>query len=645
MQTVTCEHPPAWHAVLERDILPRVEKPARYTGGEWNATVKPWESVDLRFVVMYPDTYELGMSNLAIQIVYDLINRREDALCERAFCPWVDMEALMRRHGVPLYGLESRHALCDFDLIGLSLGYEQTYTNVLTCLDLGGVPLLCADRGDDDPIVLAGGNCVFNPEPMAEFIDCFLIGECEEVLTDFVESVKATRGRPRRERLKELAQIPGIYVPIFYTAEYHADGRLKHTRPLSPEIPEKVSKRVVQDLDSVPYPTKPVVSYLQAVHDRITLEVFRGCTRGCRFCQAGMITRPVRERSREKLVELTRELVENTGCDEISLMSLSTLDYTRLPELIDDLQAEHSDDRISLSLSSLRVDAFSVEIANKVQEVRKSGLTFAPEAGSQRMRDVVSKTVTEDDMLVSAAAAFEKGWKKIKIYTMIGLPTETDDDVRATGELAIQVLQLGRKRGIPAEVTCGVSTFVPKPHTPFQWHGQDTVEDTQRKQQILRDTVRAHRGVRLSLHDPWTSFCEGLLSRGDRRLGKVILRVWREGGRFDGWDEHHKPDLWARCCAEEGVDPHWYANRQRDYDEALPWDHIDCGVTKRFLMVEDRKARKPVPRIVEDCKTSQCFGCAACWDLNVDIWRATGEIGGDAKGEKYFLPVLPTVDP
>ncbi|MFN3651116.1 MAG: TIGR03960 family B12-binding radical SAM protein [Armatimonadota bacterium] len=632
--------PAGWQTVLEQKLLRKVDKPARYSGGEWNIVVKDWDRTDLKFVVLYPDTYELGMSNLAIQIVYDMVNRRDDALCERAFCPWVDMEALMREHQVPLYGLESRHPLNEFDVVGFSLGYEQTYTNILTVLDLGGIPLTTDARGDDDPIVLAGGNCVFNPEPVADFIDCFLIGECEEVLTEFLDTVKATRGLPRAERLKQIAQIPGIYVPIMYRPVYGEDGALQATLPVSPEIPGKVSKRVIQDLDSVPYPTKPVVSYMQAVHDRITLEMFRGCTRGCRFCQAGMITRPVRERSQEKLVQLARELVENTGCDEISLMSLSTLDHTKLPEVIDDLQADHSADRISLSLSSLRVDAFSVEIADKVQEVRKSGLTFAPEAGSQRMRDVVSKTVSEEDMFTAAESAFRRGWKKIKIYTMIGLPTETDEDVLATAALAIKVLEIGRKVGVRAEVHCGVSTFVPKAHTPFQWHGQDTLEEIRRKQQILRDAVRPHRGIKLSLHDAATSFCEGLLSRADRRVGRVILRVWQEGGRFDGWDEMHDPELWARCCEAEGIDPHWYANRHRPYEEALPWDHIDCGVTKRFLMVEDRKARKPVPRIVEDCKTTQCFGCAACWDLNVDIWRATGEIGGDAKGEKVFLPVL-----
>lgn len=631
---------PNWQELLEREVLPRVDKPARYTGGEFNAVHKDWDAVDLKFVVSYPDTYELGMSNLAIQIVYDMVNRRADALCERVFCPWVDMEARMREYGVPLYGLESRHPLKEFDVVGFSLGYEQTYTNVLTCLDLGGIPLLAAERGDDDPFVIAGGNCVFNPEPTADFFDCYLIGECEEVLNDLLDTVKATRDLPRRQRLKELAQIPGIYVPCFYQPEYGADGALLGTFPVDSEIPEKVSKRVVQDLDSVPYPTKPVIGYMQAVHDRITLEVFRGCTRGCRFCQAGMITRPVRERSQEKLTQLARELVANTGCDEISLMSLSTMDYTKLPGLVDDLLEEHSDDRISLSLSSIRVDAFSVDIANRVQEVRKGGLTFAPEAGSQRMRDVVSKTVSVEDMLTAADAAFDKGWRKIKIYTMIGLPTETDEDVLETARLAIEVLQVGRRKKIPAEVVCGVSSFVPKPHTPFQWHGQDTTEEIKRKQQLLREAVKQHRGVRLSLHDADTSFCESLLSRGDRRLGRVILRVWQQGGRFDGWDEHHDPDLWKRACADEGLDPTWYVNRDRPYDEPLPWDHIDCGVTKRFLMVEDRKARKPVPRTVDDCKTSQCFGCAACWDLNVDIWRATGEIGGDAKGEKVFLPVL-----
>lgn len=629
-----------WQRLLEEEVLPRVDKPARYTGGEWNIVVKDWERTALKFVVLYPDTYELGMSNLAIQIIYDMVNRREDSLCERAFCPWVDMEAQMRKQGVPLYGLESRHPLNEFDVVGFSLGYEQTYTNVLTVLDLGRIPLLTADRADDDPVVIAGGNCVFNPEPMAEFFDCFVIGECEEVLTELLDAIRDTKGRPRLERLTEFAQIPGVYVPHLYQASYGEDGALLETRPVSPEIPSKVCKRVIQDLDSVPYPTKPVVSFMQAVHDRITLEVFRGCTRGCRFCQAGMITRPVRERSKEKLVQLAGELVANTGCDEISLMSLSTLDYTRLPELVDDLLDDHREERISLSLSSLRVDAFSVEIANKVQEVRKSGLTFAPEAGSQRMRDVVSKTVSEEDLLTSARAAFEKGWKKIKIYTMIGLPTETDEDVVATGHLAIKVLQMARQMKVPAEVHCGVSTFVPKPHTPFQWHGQDSLEEIRRKQQILREVVRPYRNIRLSLHDPETSFCEGILSRADRRMGKVILRVWQEGGRFDGWDEHHDPALWARCCEAEGVDPRWYAERERPYTEPLPWDHIDCGVTKRFLMVEDRKARKPVPRTVADCKTSQCFGCAACWDLNVDIWRATGEVGGDAKGEKVFLPVL-----
>jgi radical SAM family uncharacterized protein len=631
---------PHWQALLETDVLPKVDKPARYTGGELNIIVKDWERTELRFVVLYPDTYELGMSNLAIQVVYDMVNSRADALCERAFCPWVDMEARMREHGVPLYGLESRHPLSAFDVVGFSLGYEQTYTNVLTCLDLGGIPLSAADRGDGDSIVLAGGNCVFNPEPMAEFFDCFMIGECEEVLTEFLDVVKATKGLPRLQRLKELAQVPGIYVPLLYEATYHPDGTLKETLPLYPEVPLKVCKRVVRDLDSAPYPTRPVVSYMQAVHDRITLEVFRGCTRGCRFCQAGMITRPVRERSKESLVKMADELVRNTGCDEISLMSLSTADYTRLEELTDDLLDDHRDQRVSLSLSSLRVDAFSVNIANKVQEVRKGGLTFAPEAGSQRMRDVVSKTVTEDDLFTSVEAAFEKGWRKIKLYFMIGLPTETDEDVLGIAHLAKKVLAIGRKRGIPAEVNVGVSTFVPKPHTPFQWHGQDTLEEIKRKQQLLREALREFRAIRLSLHDAETSFCEGILSRADRRMAKVVRRVWEEGGRFDGWDEHHDPALWARACELEGVDSHWCANRERPYDEALPWDHIDCGVTKRFLVVEDRKARKPVPRIVEDCKTSQCFGCAACWDLNVDIWRATGEVGGDAKGEMVYLPVL-----
>jgi radical SAM family uncharacterized protein len=610
-----------WNELLERDILPAVEKPSRYAGAEWNAIVKDWDRTDLRMVILYPDTYELGMSNLAIQIIYDLVNRRDDALCERAFTPWVDMEAKLRESGIPLFSLETRHSLRDFDVVGFSLGYEQTYTNVLTCLDLSGIPLLTVERTDEDPLIVAGGNCVFNPEPMADFFDLFVIGEGEEVLQELLDAVKATRGLPREERLRTLAQIQGIYAPSLYEATYSEDGLLAATTPRFPDVPRTVLKRVVQDLDSLPYPTKPVVPFMQAVHDRISLEVFRGCTRGCKFCQAGMITRPVRERSLEKLVDLAEELVQNTGCDEISLVSLSTADYTRLPELTRKLQERHGDKRVGLSLPSLRVDAFSVDIADQVQQVRKSGLTFAPEAGSQRMRDVVNKTVTEEDLFTSAAAAFEKGWRKVKLYFMIGLPTETDEDIEGIAHLAKEVLAIGRQRKVPAEVNVGVSTFVPKAHTPFQWHGQDTLEEIRRKQALLRSLVR-DRAIKLSLHPADTSFCEGLLSRGDRRLGPAILRAWQMGARFDGWDEHHDPALWAEACRQVGVDPAFFANRQREYDEPLPWDHIDCGVTKRFLMVEDKKARMPEPRVVEDCKTDRCFGCAVCWDLNVDIVRA-----------------------
>jgi radical SAM family uncharacterized protein len=608
------------HERLERDVLPFVEKPSRYTGGEWNVIQKDWDQVDLRMCVLYPDTYELGMSNLAIQIVYDIVNR-QNALCERCFAPWPDMEAKLREHDIPLYSLESRRPLSEFDLVGFSLGYEQTYTNVLTCLDLGGIPLAAADRTEAHPFVLAGGNCAFNPEPMADFFDLVIVGEGEEVLVELLDALRETRGLSRRARLLRFARITGVYVPLFYEASYDEQGHLIATRPVEPGVPERVVKRVVQNLDELPYPTKPVVPFMQAVHDRITLEVFRGCTRGCRFCQAGMITRPVRERSLEKLVELAGELVENTGCDEISLMSLSTADYTRLPELTRALHEKHGDKKVSLSLPSLRVDAFSVDIADEVQKVRKGGITFAPEAGSQRMRDVVSKTVTEEDLMTSAAAAFEKGWRKVKLYFMIGLPTETDEDVAGIADLAYKVLRVARGMGVHAEVNVGVSTFVPKPHTPFQWHGQDPLEEIRRKQALLRSLVR-DRAIKLSLHDADTSFCEGLLSRGDRRLGAVIRRVWEMGARFDGWDEHHHPHQWAEACRQVGVDPGYYANRERPYDEPLPWDHIDCGVTKRFLMVEDKKARKPIPRIVEDCKTDRCFGCAACWDLNVDIVRA-----------------------
>lgn len=593
------------HSALE-DVLPRVTKPARYAGGEYNAVRKDHRSVEVKFALAFPDTYEIGMSNLGVRILYEILNRRPDTVAERVFAPWVDMESEMRQHGLPLFALESRTPLKDFDILGFSLGYELTYTNVLNMLDLAGIPVPASERGEDHPLVIAGGCCTVNPEPMADFIDAFAIGEGEEVIHEIVEVFKQHRSSGRSALLRELANVPGVYIPSLYDVSYNADGTLREVRPNEGGIPPTVSKRLVYDLDSAEYIEAPVMPFVETVHDRIPLEVMRGCSRGCRFCQAGMIYRPVRQRSREKLMDLAEVLSANTGYDEMALLSLSTADYEGIEELVRCLIDKYEAQRIGISLPSIRADAQCVELASQIQRVRKSGLTLAPEAGTQRLRDVINKNVTEDDLLAAAEAAFRCGWKRIKLYFMIGLPTETDDDLIGIAHLARDVYRVGCKMGFKPAVNLSVAGFVPKPHTPFQWRAQDAVEEIQRKQGILMKALR-EKHVSMSWHDARTSHLEATLARGDRRVGKAILAAWKRGCRFDAWDEHFEYSKWMESLAEVGLDPAFYANRHREYDEVLPWDHIDCGISRQFLIQEDKCAE--AGKVTEDCRLGKCAGC------------------------------------
>ncbi|HSV73962.1 MAG TPA: TIGR03960 family B12-binding radical SAM protein [Chthonomonadales bacterium] len=610
------------------EILPGVIKPARYVGGELNAVVKNHAACDVRVALAFPDCYEIGMSNLAIQILYHLLNTRDDCVAERVFAPWPDMEAAMRARGLPLTTLETRTPVRDYDLLGFSLAFELGYPTVLNMLDLAQMPVRAADRDAGRwPLVIAGGHGAMNPEPMAPFIDAFVIGEGEEALIEIVETVKAHRESPRADLLRRLAHIPGVYVPRFYAPRYanatdpmytpadarfaEADRRpLAATHPVEPGLPAVIVRRWIADVDALPYPTSPVVPFTETVHDRISLEVMRGCTRGCRFCQAGMITRPVREKSPERLLELSEQQVRGTGHEEISLVSLSTSDHSQVETLVSHLVHRYGDRRIGVSLPSLRADRDCVRLAEQIQRVRKSGLTFAPEAGTQRLRDAINKSVTEEALLGAVESAFASGWRRVKLYFMISLPTETDEDVAAIADLATRVARLGRRMGVRGvAVGVGVSTLVPKAHTPFQWAGQDSVEEVDRKQRLLRERV-GDRAVEIRRHDARQTHVEAVLSRGDRRVAEVIERVWRAGGVLEAWEEHFRYDRWLTACEEAGVDPHFVANRPRDLGEPLPWDHIDAGVSKGYLRAEAKRAVAGTP--TGDCHTGPCTFCGAC---------------------------------
>ncbi len=603
-------------------ILQRVAKPARYTGQEWGSVRKDPAAVDVSFVLAFPDVYEVGMSHLGLKILYHVINRRPDAAAERVYAPWPDMEAELRNAGIPLHTLESFRPVAAFDVVGFTLQYELSYTNILNMLDLAGIPLLSADRGDGQPLVIAGGPCAFNAEPLADFIDLFVLGEAEEAVDELATAVAAWKkaGKPggRRGFLVRAAAIPGVYVPEFYRPRYNTDGTLAEVTAIEPAAPAVVTKRIVADLEQAPYPTSPVVPYLEIVHDRIMLELFRGCTRGCRFCQAGVLYRPVRERRPETLLRLAQELVDNTGYSEISLTSLSSADYSCLQDIVRRLIDRFKDQGVSVSLPSLRIDSFSIELAEEVQKVRKSGLTFAPEAGTQRLRDVINKGVTERDLEEAVGAAFRAGWSGIKLYFMIGLPTETDEDVAGIAALARRVLDIYRevkgKRG--AKVSVSVSSFVPKPHTPFQWFGQNDIAELERKQQLLKNLFR-DRSVSFSWHDARVSFLEAVFARGDRRLGEVLLAAWRRGAKFDGWSEYFRFDVWLDAFRAAGIDPHFYTGRERSADEVLPWDHLSAGVDKSFLRREYDQAMAAVP--TADCRRGECRACGVCQGLGVDI--------------------------
>jgi radical SAM family uncharacterized protein len=589
--------------LLNNDILHKVNRPGRYTGGEWNSVTKDWDSTPIKIALAYPDTYEIGMSNMAIPILYDLLNRQPDVLAERVYAPLVDMEAAMRQRNIPLFSIETRHPLKEFDIIGFSLGYELTYTNVLNMLDLAKLPVLASERDDSLPLIIAGGSCCLNPEPMSDFIDIFVIGDGEDVLVEFLPAYREYRDKGKKQLLQRLSGIPGIYVPCLYHVKYQPDGLPLSITPALSEAKPVIQRRIVTQLP--PPPVHPVVPYLEVIHDRGAIEIQRGCSRGCRFCQAGMIYRPVRERPHEEVLQAAGELITNCGYDEVSLVSLSTSDYTGIDELVASLS--HRYPNLALSLPSLRLDNLSVDLVSSLPTRSRTGLTFAPEAGSERLRQAINKELSEDILLETAATAFERGWTKLKMYFMVGLPTETPEDVEGIVQLVNKVRAEGKKAsGKKPIIRVSVATFIPKPHTPFQWTTQIEEAELTARHEILQLGLQ-HKGIRLSWHDPRTSLLEATLSRGDRRLGEVIYRAWELGCKFDAWNEHFNYSNWLRTFSDNGLEPAFYAYRERSPDEVLPWSHIDTGITDTFLKNEFGRARQGI--VTPDCRNNPCNVC------------------------------------